>query len=233
MTLDIPGPAGRLEALLDDSLCGIPSDSSAVTSTTAGPRGSVVDLPRVAVVLGHPLPTAGGTMHTKVVYQIAKGLCQTCAAVLRFNFRGTGMSQGRFDGGPGEMADFRAALDFMAARYPDVELWAAGFSFGSWIAMTVGATDDRVSTLIGVASPVTQYDFTAVLESLKPKFFIHGERDEISPLRAMREFYGRVPDPKELVVIDGADHLFDGKTSEVADTVEDLLGDWTGLGTID
>jgi alpha/beta superfamily hydrolase len=231
MILEFPGPAGRIEALLDDSLCDLPGDASSGAPDVPALKGRAVDLPRVAVVLGHPLPTAGGTMHTKVVYQIAKGLCRSCAAVLRFNFRGTGMSQGRFDGGPGEMEDFRAALDFMAARYPDVELWAAGFSFGSWIAMTVGATDDRVSTLVGVAPPVTQYDFTAVLESLKPKFFIHGERDEISPLRAMREFYGRVPDPKELVVIDGADHLFDGKTAEVADTVEELLGDWSGLGS--
>ncbi len=233
MILEFTGPAGRLEALLDDSLCGVPGDREEGGAAPEASKPLRPDLPRVAVVLGHPLPIAGGTMHTKVVYQIAKGLCRSCAAVLRFNFRGTGMSQGRFDGGPGEMQDFRAALDFMAARYPDVELWAAGFSFGSWIAMTVGATDDRVTTLIGVATPITQYDFSAVLESLKPKFFVHGERDEISPLRAMREFYGRVPDPKELVVIDGADHLFEGKTTEVADAVEDLLGDWTGLGSAD
>ncbi len=229
MICEIPGPAGRLEALLDESLCVLPNGSPTEAAIAYSPKGSAQIQPRVAVVLAHPLPTAGGTMHTKVVYQIAKGLCRTCAAVLRFNFRGTGRSKGRFDDGPGEMEDFRAALDFMAARYPDVELWAAGFSFGSWIAMTVGATDDRVSTLIGVAPPVTKYDFSAVLDSLKPKFFLQGERDEISPLRAMREFYGRVPDPKELVVIDGADHLFDGKTAEVADAVEDLLGDWSGL----
>ncbi len=232
MILEIPGPAGRLEALLDESLCGLPDSPSTDGSSAARSKDPALPSPRVAVVLGHPLPTAGGTMHTKVVYQIAKGLCRTCAAVLRFNFRGTGRSQGRFDGGPGEMDDFRAGLDFMATRYPDAEIWAAGFSFGSWVAMTVGAADDRVTTLIGVAPPVTQYNFSAVLESLKPKFFIHGERDEISPLRAMREFYGRVPDPKELVVIDGADHLFDGKTSEVADAVEELLGDWSGLGPV-
>ena len=99
-------------------------------------------------------------------------------------------------------------------------------SFGSWIALTVGAGDPRVSALIGIAVPIAHYDFEPVRMSSKPKFFIHGERDEIGPLKDIREFYARTSDPKELVVIDGADHLFDGKVSEVADAIEDLLGDW-------
>ena len=107
-------------------------------------------------------------------------------------------------------------------------LWAGGMSFGSWIGMTVGAEDPRVSTLIGIAMPVTQYEWTAVEHSTKAKFFIQGERDELCPLRAMRAFYARCAEPKELVVIDAADHLFDGKVSEVADAIEDLFGDWSG-----
>ena len=183
----------------------------------------------MAVVLAHPLPPGGGTMHNKVVYQLGKGFCRTGAAVLRFNFRGVGTSEGSFEDGPGEMADYRAALDFMASRYPGVELWAAGFSFGAWVAMTVGAMDDRVTTLIGVAPPVDRYDFSAVLESLKPKFFIQGDRDDLCPYQSMRAFYAKVPGPKELVTIDGADHLFDGKTSEVAEAVEELLAEFSGL----
>src|SRR5436305_5825409 len=100
-------------------------------------------------------------------------------------------------------------------------------SFGSWVALTVGAEDPRVSTLIGVALPLDRYDFDTVARSAKPKFFIQGERDELCPLKEMREFYARAAEPKELVVIDGADHLFDGKVSEVADAVEELLGDWS------
>jgi uncharacterized protein len=228
MIREIPGPAGRLEALLDDPAwncrlapvrdAGVPPALDAYLDTP----------PRVAVVLAHPLPTGGGTMHNKVVYQIAKGLCRTGAAVLRINFRGVGTSEGQFEDGPGEMADFRAALDFMAASYPGVEIWAAGFSFGAWVAMTVGAMDDRVSALIGVAPPVDRYDFSAVLESLKPKFFIQGDRDDLCPYASMLGFYGRVPGPKELVTIDGADHLFDGHASEVAEAVEGLLGGYTG-----
>jgi alpha/beta superfamily hydrolase len=212
MAFEIQGPAGRLEALIDDPAW----DCHTLDA-------HLHEGPRAAVVLAHPLPPGGGTMHNKVVYQIAKGFCRTGVAVLRFNFRGVGTSQGHFDDGPGEMADYRAALDFMAGRYPGVELWAAGFSFGAWVAMAAGAMDDRVTALIGVAPPVDHYDFSAVVESLKPKFFIQGDRDDLCPYQSMREFYARVPGPKELVTIDGADHLFDGKTSEVAEAVEELL----------
>ena len=89
------------------------------------------------------------------------------------------------------------------------------------------AADTRVSTLIGIALPISRYDFSAIERSTKPKFFIHGEFDEICPLKDMREFYARCAEPKELIVIDAADHLFDGKVSQVADAIEDLLGDWS------
>jgi len=203
---ELAGPVGRLDALLEE-----PSAAGAV---------------RAAVVFAHPHPQYGGTMHTKAVYQTAKGLGRIGCAVLRFNFRGAGASGGAFSDGPGEMDDFRAGLDFMHARYPEARLWAGGMSFGSWIGMTVGADDPRVSTLIGVAMPVSRYDWERVRRSTKPKFFIHGERDEVCPLKEIREFYARAEEPKELVVIDAADHLFDGKVGEVADAIEDLLGDW-------
>ena len=96
-----------------------------------------------------------------------------------------------------------------------------------WIALTAGAADPRVSTLIGIAPPLSRYDFEPVRVSPKPKFFIQGELDELCPLKEMQEFYARAADPKELVVIDAADHLFDGKSVEVADAIEDLLGDWS------
>jgi len=205
---EIQGPAGRLEALLEPPVLS---------------PGQPV---RAAVVFGHPLPIEGGTMHTKAVYRATKALARIGCAVLRFNFRGVGSSEGTWDEGPGEIADFRAALDMMAARYPDTELWAAGFSFGSWVALTVGATDERVRVLIGIAPPLDRYDFSVVAKSTKPKFFIQGEFDEICPLKRMYEFYSQVPEPKELVVIDGASHLFDGKVLEVGDAIEDLLGDY-------
>ena len=203
---EIPGPAGRLECLIEE-----PVDPQHV---------------RAAVVFGHPHTEYGGTMHTKAVYQAAKALGRIGCAVMRFNFRGAGRSDGSFDDGPGESGDFRAALDFMHDRYPHAPMWAGGMSFGSWIGMTVGAEDPRVSTLIGIALPISRYDFGAVERSTKPKFFIQGEFDEICPMKKLREFYARAAEPKELVVIDGADHLFDGKVSEVADAIEDLFADW-------
>jgi alpha/beta superfamily hydrolase len=203
---DFQGPAGRLEALLEE------------------PERP----PRAAVVFAHPLPTHGGTMHTKAVYQGSKGLLRAGCAVLRFNFRGVGRSEGSFTGGPGETGDFTAALDYMAAKYPGVPLWAAGFSFGAWIALEAGAADPRVTVLIGIAPPVTRegYDFSGTMRTTKPKFFVQGEADDICPIQDMWKFYGALPEPKELVVIDAADHLFDGHTSEVGEALEDLLGDF-------
>jgi uncharacterized protein len=182
---------------------------------------------RRAVVFAHPLPIKGGTMHTKVVFQAAKALTRIGCVVLRFNFRGVGRSAGTWDNGGGEMDDYRAAVDFVSARYPDLELWAAGFSFGSYIAMTAGADDDRICALIGIAPPVNRYEYASVKLSTKPKFIVHGESDELIPLKAVREFYARLQDPKELVEIDRANHLFDGQASEVGDALEELLTDFS------
>jgi alpha/beta superfamily hydrolase len=201
----IPGPEGPLEVLVD------------------APAGA----PRAAVVFAHPLPTEGGTMHTKVVYQAAKALARIGCVVLRFNFRGVGLSAGAWDEGRGEMDDFRAALSYMATAYPGLEVWAAGFSFGAYIATTVGADDDRVCALIAVAPPVHRYEFATVKLSTKPKFIIHGERDELIPIRMARHFYAQLPEPKEFVEIDKADHLFEGQTREVGDALVDLLEDFS------
>ena len=202
---EIPGAVGPLEALIDM------------------PTGT----PRAAVVFAHPLPIQGGTMHTKVVFQGAKALTRLGCAVLRFNFRGVGRSAGTWDEGRGEMDDYRYAVDFMSARYPDLELWAAGFSFGSYIAMTCGADDDRICTLIGIAPPVDRYEFASVKLTTKPKFIIHGERDELISLKTIRAFYAQLHEPKEFVEIDRANHLFDGQAGEVGDALEELLADFT------
>ena len=202
----LTGPAGSLEALLD-------GDSAA---------------PRAAVVFAHPHPQQGGTMHTKAVFQGAKGLARIGCAVLRFNFRGVGGSAGTFAGGVGEKEDFVAALDFMHARYPGAPLWAAGFSFGSWVALETGADDPRVSVLIAIAPPVARngYSFPRTLESTKPKFIVQGSQDELCPIKELWAFYAKLKEPKELVVIDGATHLFEGRTKEVGEALEDLLGDF-------
>lgn len=202
---EIPGPSGPLETLIDKP----------------------ARAPRAVVVFGHPLPIEGGTMHTKVVFQSAKALARIGCVVVRFNFRGVGRSAGTWDEGRGEMDDYRAALDFAAATYPGLEIWAAGFSFGSFIATSVGSADPRVCALIAIAPPVNKYEFADVLASTKPKFVVHGLEDELIPVRAVREFYAGLQEPKELVEIDRANHLFDGQAAEVGEALEDLLMDYT------
>jgi alpha/beta superfamily hydrolase len=202
---EIAGPAGPLEALID------------------APAGQ----PRAAVVFAHPLPIEGGTMHTKVVYQSAKALAEIGCVVLRFNFRGVGRSAGAWDEGRGEMDDYRTAVDYLASAHPGLELWAAGFSFGSYIAMTAGADDERICAMIGIAPPVDRYEFGSVKLSTKPKFVIHGELDELISLKLVRQFYAQLKDPKELVEIDRANHLFEGQASEVGDALRDLLTDYS------
>jgi len=206
---EIAGPAGPLEALLDL------------------PAGE----PRAVAVFGHPHPLHGGTMHTKALYQAAKATARIGLAALRFNFRGVGRSAGTLDAGPGEMDDFKAAISFMNGRYPDLPIWAGGMSFGSWVAMTAGAEDARVSLLLGIAPPVDRYDFEALKTCTLPKFIIHGEADELISIKDIRKFYSQMPEPKELVTIEDANHLFEGKTSMVGEAVEDLLADFNTVKT--
>jgi alpha/beta superfamily hydrolase len=201
---EIAGPSGPLEARLDL------------------PSGDV----RAVAVCGHPHPLHGGTMHTKGLYQAAKGLTRVGVAALRFNFRGVGASAGTFDAGPGEKDDFRAAITFAAARFPGLPIWAAGMSFGSWIAASVGATDARISLVLLVAPAVDRYDYTPLAGAGKPVFIVHGEEDELIAAKDVRKFYGTLAEPKELVIIEDANHLFEGRTTLVGDAVEGLLADW-------
>ena len=213
MHVIVPGPAGALEALLD--------------APDARTDGSGSDrAPRAAVVLAHPHPLHGGTMHTKAVFQAAKGLRRIGCAVLRFNFRGVGESAGAFDEGRGERDDVASALSFLETHYPGISLWAGGFSFGAWIALETGAVDPRVSLLVGIAPPVGRYAFEATLATPKPKFLVQGGLDAICPPRDAWAFYAKLKEPKELVVIDGANHLFEGMAVEVGEALEDLLGDF-------
>ena len=201
---EIPGAAGPLEARLDL------------------PAGA----PRAVAVCGHPHPLHGGTMHTKALYQTAKALTRVGVAALRFNFRGVGLSAGSFDAGPGEQDDFRAAIAFAQTRFPGLPIWAAGMSFGSWIAAGVGAVDPRVSLVLLVAPPVDRYDYAALAAAGKPVFIVHGEDDELIPVADVRKFYATLAEPRELATIEHANHLFEGKTALVGEAVEGLLADW-------
>jgi alpha/beta superfamily hydrolase len=194
------GPAGRLEAML----WTVPSPE---------PR-------RVAVVC-HPHPLFGGTMHNKVVYQTAKALHNSGAPVLRFNFRGAGLSEGLHDKGNGEAGDVRAALDYLAAEFPSRPILLAGFSFGSWVGLRVGCEDARVKELIGLGIPVNNSNLSHLQTCAKPKLFIQGGNDEFGARTTVEALYATLPEPKRLVVVEGADHFFAGKLDQVRAAIQD------------
>jgi hypothetical protein len=198
-TVFLSGPAGRIEALL----WGVAENQNAA--------------PPLAAVVCHPHPLFGGTMHNKVVYRAAKTLHRFALPVLRFNFRGVGLSEGKHDNGLGERQDVAAALDFLAAEYPRAPLLLAGFSFGSWVGLRVGCEDPRVTELIGLGLPVADIknrEFSYLGACDKPKLLVTGEFDSHGPphqLRAMVDgFPASVKEQTRVAIISGADHFFTG-----------------------
>jgi uncharacterized protein len=198
----IAGPAGRLEALL----WTVP----------------VADPPLVAVVC-HPHPLFGGTMHNKVVYQAAKALHQRGIPVLRFNFRGAALSEGEHDRGRGEQDDVRTAIDFLAGEFPEHPILLAGFSFGSWVGLRVGCKDERVTKLIGLGIPVDTSDLSYLRDCAKPKLIIQGGNDQFGSRANIETLFATLPEPKRLVIVEGADHFFQGKLNEVAAAIDAWL----------
>lgn len=191
----LQGPAGRLEAIL----------------WTPSPAARAP----LAAVACHPHPLFGGTMHNKVIYQVAKTLDAFGLPVLRFNFRGAGLSLGEHDGGQGEQGDVRAALDFLAVKFPGVPLLVAGFSFGAWVGLRVGCEDPRVSHLIGLGLPVNTIDFSFLSQCKKPKLFVHGSNDEHGAIEKVKTLVATVPGGNHLVVVEGVDHFFAGKLDQL------------------
>ena len=186
--LFLSGSLGRLEAIL---------------WTPYHPR-----IPLLAAVICHPHPSFGGTMHNKVVYQAAKSLDTLGVPVLRFNFRGAGLSAGTHDKGRGEQRDVQVALDFLAAEFPQTRLLLAGFSFGSWVGLRTGCADSRVTDLIGLGIPVNNWDFTYLSACTKAKLFVHGANDEHGARHKVQELVAMFPGENNLIIIDGADHFF-------------------------
>jgi alpha/beta superfamily hydrolase len=199
----LEGPAGRLEAIL-------------WTPPAAAH-------PPLASVVCHPHPLFGGTMHNKVVYQAAKSLDALGIPVLRFNFRGAGLSAGVHDGGRGELGDVRAALDFLASEFSDAPLLLAGFSFGSWVGMRAGCEDPRVSHLIGLGIPVNSSDFSFLRQCNKPKLFVHGSNDENGTIEKVRALISTLPGDNQLVVVEGADHFFTDKVDQLGRAINTWL----------
>ncbi|MGH9354127.1 MAG: alpha/beta hydrolase [Terriglobia bacterium] len=179
--------------------------------------------PRHCAVVCHPHPQFGGTMHTKAVFRAAKAAVLEGIPALRFNFRGVGKSQGEFDRGNGEQDDARAAMVFLASRYPGAPVMMMGFSFGSAVALRVGAADERVFALVGMGLPVKSYDYSYLEVSEKPKLFVEGTADEYGPRAQVEKLVARFAPPKRLEWIEGADHYFTGKLEEYQQVIRAFI----------
>ena len=211
-SLFLDGPAGRLEALLN-----------------AG-----ADKPTHAALVCHPHPLFGGTLHNKVAFHTMKALHSFGFPVLRFNFRGTGLSQGEHDHGVGEVDDVRTALDWLDGEF-HLPLIFAGFSFGAAVGMRAACGDARVQAVIGAGTPVAPvaadleeprvYTYEFLQECRKPKLLISGARDQFGPRSGLETLVNAIPEPKKLVVIEGADHFFEGRLRELREAIEAWVGE--------
>jgi len=200
----IEGPAGRLEGLL-----------------------WAHKNPPLAAVICHPHPLYGGTMHNKVVYHVAKTLHGYGLAVLRFNFRGVGLSEGAHDNGRGETEDVYAALNYLAKEFHGTPLLVAGFSFGAAVGLRSGCEDSRVSELIGLGFPVNDSDAGYLRACTKPKLFIQGSEDRFGLKGNWEESVAGIssegsPDTR-VVFIRGADHFFTDRIDEMTHALSNWL----------
>jgi len=178
---------------------------------------------QLVALVCHPHPLYGGTMHNKVVFQVAKTLHQLHVPVLRFNFRGAGLSQGEHDAGRGEQEDVRAAIEFLAGEYAWIPILLAGFSFGASVGLRVGCADQRVTELVGLGIPADNSDVSFLKACRKPKLFLQGERDELGSKENVQALVEALPEPKRLVVVEDADHFFAGKLNKVDATLRQWL----------
>lgn len=184
----IDGPAGRLEALLEEPEEGEPSHAALVC---------------------HPHPQHGGTMHNKVVYRIARGMRHAGAVVLRFNYRGVNLSEGSYDHGNGELEDARTCLKWLRARYPELPYSIGGFSFGSRIALRLGCPSEGIGSIFVVGFP-TSYRDAGLTACARRKVFIHSTNDEHGSKEELGSFFQTLVEPKKLVWIEAEDHFFRG-----------------------
>jgi len=219
-SLFLAGPAGRLEALLN---AGSP------------------DATHVAVVC-HPHPLYGGTLHNKVVFHAMKALNGFGFPVLRFNFRGTGLSAGEHANGIGEVEDVRAALDWLEREFT-LPVIFAGFSFGAAVGLRAAYSDDHVSALIALGLPAAAiegrtleghtearvYDFEFLRECAKPKLFVSGSRDQFAPAGKLEALVNTFADPKKLVRIEAGDHFFEGRLREMREAIATWVKETTNL----
>ena len=199
-SLMLNGPAGRLEALLEE-----PEHSEPVE----------------AALVCHPHPQHGGTMHNKVVYRIARGLRKAGCVVLRFNYRGVNLSEGKYAQGVGEVEDARSALSFLRNRYPELAFTLAGFSFGSRIVLRLGCERIGARRVIAVGFP-TRWDTGYLAGCTVPRVFVQSTNDQYGPMPELTRLVEGLPEPKRLISVAAHDHFFAGALHDLEETIAGL-----------
>jgi alpha/beta superfamily hydrolase len=201
-SLFLSGPAGRLEALLEE-----PEEEPL----------------REAALVCHPHPQHGGTMHNKVVYRVARGLRRSGAVVLRFNYRGVNLSEGSYANGEGELEDGRTALAYLRERYPDLPFTLAGFSFGSRIALRLACEKDSgARRVVAVGFPVAYKDTAGLENCTLPRVFIQSTNDQFGSVDDLTALVAKLPEPKRLVLVEASDHFFAGALDKLEEVTAKL-----------
>jgi uncharacterized protein len=200
----LDGPAGRLEALFNEGRTGATHSA----------------------LVCHPHPLYGGTVHNKVVYRAMKGLNEFGFPVLRFNFRGAGLSEGEHDQGRGEVDDVRTALDWLDREF-HLPIIFCGFSFGAATGLRAACPDPHVVGLISLGTPVEAegrvYTYRFLADCTRPKLFVSGALDQFGPEENLRRVVAEAHEPKELVIVPGADHFFEGHLPEMQHAIHDWI----------
>jgi uncharacterized protein len=210
-SLFVQGPVGRLEALLNQG-------AEAATH---------------AALVCHPHPLYGGTLHNKVVFHAMKALNGLGFPVLRFNFRGTGLSEGEHDHGRGEVDDVRSALDWLHREFHQPLLFA-GFSFGAAVGLEAACSDARVQAVVGLGLPLMpmedrSYEFDFLKSCDKPKLFVSGDRDQFGPQARLEALVAGLSQPKKLVFVQAADHFFETRLREMREAIELWIQETLGV----
>lgn len=198
-TLFLPGPAGRLEALLEE-----PEEAD----------------PIEAALVCHPHPQHGGTMHNKVVYRLARGLRKAGCVVLRFNYRGVNLSEGKYDFGIGETEDARVALGELQRRYPHLPVLGSGFSFGSRVALRLTSQETLIERVIAVGFPTRVAERDFLYQVNVPKYFVQSTNDQFGPEDEIKGLFETLPEPKELHWVQASDHFFRDALDEYERVIE-------------
>ena len=185
MHVDLPGPAGRIEGMLESP-----------------------ESPRFAALVLHPHPLFGGTMHNHATYQIARAARQAGGASLRIQFRGVGLSEGKHGGGPGELADARAALLWLSGRLPALPLLVGGMSFGAWIALRLGCSDPEVQGVLAVGLASRTLELGFLPDCPRRVAAVQAASDEFGSVEEVARLMAGPADRRRLAVVEGATHLF-------------------------